>query len=272
VEYIKQKAKVNEAKPGRLNDSPTSRMPPTRGHARRPHAQGSDVANVWQTVGAHGDVARLDRPESWPTRMTRSAPETDLDARGPAFDPDADDGALAAACVAGARDAFDVLVRRHQRAVYQVCYRFAGNHADASDLAQEAFVRAYRALPRFKGDAALGTWLHRIAVNVGLNHVAARRSRADRTSDEPVDRHDAVDLRAERPDAPVEREQHARAVRAAIAKLPKKQRATVVLRVYRELPHEEIARILGSSVGTVKANFFHALGNLRRLLRDETRR
>lgn len=204
--------------------------------------------------------------------MTRSAPEPDLAARGPAFDPDADDGALVAACVAGARDAFDVLVRRHQRAIYQVCYRFAGNHADASDLAQEAFVRAYRALPRFKGDAALGTWLHRIAVNVGLNHVAARRTHDERTSSEPVERHEAPDSGAERPDASVQREQHARVVRAAIARLPKKQRATVVLRVYRELPHEEIARILGSSVGAVKANFFHALGNLRRLLRDEALR
>jgi RNA polymerase sigma-70 factor (ECF subfamily) len=201
--------------------------------------------------------------------MTRSAPE-EGEAPGPAFDPEADDLVLVAACVTGARDAFDVLVRRHQRAVYQVCYRFAGNHADASDLAQDAFVRAYRALPRFKGDAAFGTWLHRIAVNVGLNHVAARRTQTDRTADEPVDTVDPVDAHAERPDAPVLREQHARTVRAAIARLPDKQRATVVLRVYRELPHEEIARILGSSVGAVKANFFHALGNLRRLLRDES--
>jgi RNA polymerase sigma-70 factor (ECF subfamily) len=78
-----------------------------------------------------------------------------------------------------------------------------------------------------------------------------------------------VDVRAERPDAPVLRAQHAQLVQAAIARLPRKQRATLVLRVYRELPHEEIARILGSSVGAVKANFFHALGNLRRLLRNE---
>src|SRR5688572_1693151 len=71
------------------------------------------------------------------------------------------DRALVAAAVGGDRAAFDVLVRRHQRTVYGVCYRFAGEHADASDLAQDAFVRAYRGLAGFKGDAAFGTWLYR---------------------------------------------------------------------------------------------------------------
>jgi RNA polymerase sigma-70 factor (ECF subfamily) len=179
-------------------------------------------------------------------------------------DPASDDATLVAACVAGRRRAFDVLVERHQRAVYQVCARFAGNHADASDLAQETFVRAYRALAGFKGDAAFGTWLYRIAVNVGLNHVSSRRA-----PNEPLDAADTPDTRSERADALVLRAQRERAVRAAIARLPARQRATIVLRVYRQLPHQEIARILGSSVGTVKANLFHALGNLKRFLRDD---
>src|SRR5215207_5400441 len=85
-----------------------------------------------------------------------------------------DDRALVAAAVGGDRAAFDVLVRRHQRAIYSVCYRFAGDHADASDLAQDAFVRAYRGLARFKGAAAFGTWLYRIAVNVCLTHAALK--------------------------------------------------------------------------------------------------
>jgi len=210
----------------------------------------------------------------WPwssARMTQSSDDRRADG-GAVRDPgepvglpvSADDAALVSACVAGHRAAFDVIVERHQRAVYQICYRFAGNHADASDLAQDAFVRAYRALPGFKGDAALGTWLHRIAVNVGLNHVAKRKAPV-----EPLETTEHVDAGAERPDAKVMRAQRERAVRAAIARLPPKQRATLLLRVYRDLPHDEIARILGSSVGSVKANFFHALNNLRRLLRDE---
>jgi RNA polymerase sigma-70 factor, ECF subfamily len=235
------------------------------------------VADVWQTVEAHGGLPRMtrrvDRSRDEPNQDRPSQDELRAEPRDhdvarpadvPAYDADSRDAVLVAACVAGAREAFDLIVGRHQRAVYQVCYRFAGNHSDASDLAQDVFVRAWRALPRFKGDAALSTWLHRIAVNVGLNHVSGRKAPAG-----PLESGDHVDPRAERPDAPVLRAQRARIVKAAIARLPKKQRATLVLRVYRELPHEEIAGILGSSVGAVKANFFHALGNLRRLLRDE---
>jgi RNA polymerase sigma-70 factor (ECF subfamily) len=176
-----------------------------------------------------------------------------------------DDPALVAATLAGDRSAFDVLVRRHQRAVYAVCYRFTGNHADASDLAQDAFVRAYRGLARFKGDAALSTWLHRIAVNVCLTRVSVKTPTVD-----PIEPLDLVDVRGERPDEPLRRARETAIVKAAIARLPKKQRLTVILRVYHELPHEEIARALGSSVGTVKANFFHALRNLRKLLVEPT--
>jgi RNA polymerase sigma-70 factor (ECF subfamily) len=179
------------------------------------------------------------------------------------WDVEADDAALVAAVLGGERAAFDVIVERHQRAVYHVCYRFTTNQADASDLVQDVFVRAYRGLARFKGQAALGTWLYRIAVNVCLNKVSARR-----VTLEPLDERPIVDTGLERQDEPLMRSDRDRQLKAAIARLPKKQRATVILRVYHELPHEEIARLLGSSVGAVKANFFHALNNLRRLLAE----
>jgi RNA polymerase sigma-70 factor, ECF subfamily len=176
------------------------------------------------------------------------------------------DSDLVAASRAGDRDAFGVLVERHRRHVYQLCYRFVGNHEDASDLAQDVFIRAFRSLHTFKGDAALGTWLHRIAVNVSLNRIASIRTRT-----EPLDVFfRAGDLRtvatAESPSDAVLREERAAQVRAAVAQLPRKQRATLILRVYHELSHQEIADILGSSVGAVKANFFHALNNLKKLL------
>ena len=74
------------------------------------------------------------------------------------------------------RRAFDEIVARHRRSVYQVCFRFTNNHEDASDLAQEAFVRAWKGLGSFKGEAALSTWLYRIAVNVCLNRVGAKKA------------------------------------------------------------------------------------------------
>ena len=174
-----------------------------------------------------------------------------------------DDASLAREAAAGSRPAFDVIVKRHQRAVYRLCYRFAGNHEDAADLAQDVFVRAWRALPRFKGDAALGTWLYRIGVNVSLNQAGARKPPA-----EPIDpRRHRDDGTADPADAALRAERN-RHVRAAIARLPRRQRSVLILRVYRDLPHREIARILGSSSGAVKANFCHALVNLKRLLRE----
>ena len=182
----------------------------------------------------------------------------------PATDTDwasADEATLVEACLAGRRDAFDVIVERHRRQVYQLCYRFVGNHEDASDLAQDVFVRAFRGLRGFKARASLGTWLYRIAVNVCLNRVAVKVPQT-----EPIDRHEHADARSESADAALLRSERAAEVRAAVARLPRKQRATLILRVYHDLPHREIAGILGSSVGAVKANFFHALANLKKLL------
>lgn len=174
---------------------------------------------------------------------------------------DLDEPALVSACLAGQREAFDIIVERHRRAVYQLCYRFVGNHEDASDLSQDVFIRAFRALGRFRGDSSLATWLYRIAVNVSLNKVGAKQPQT-----EPIDARPHVDSRAVDPASKLLRGERAAQVRAAIACLPKKQRATVILRIYHELSHEEIAGVLGSSVGAVKTNFFHALAKLRNLL------
>jgi RNA polymerase sigma-70 factor (ECF subfamily) len=174
---------------------------------------------------------------------------------------DMDDAALVVAAVAGQREAFDVIVERHRRTVYQVCYRFVNNHEDASDLAQDAFVRAWKGLKNFKGQSALSTWLYRIAVNVCLNRVSAKTA-----ATEPIESDHFEDVRIEGAQQTLLREERAAAVRKAIANLPKKQRATLILRAYHDMSHQQIADVLGSSVGAVKANFFHALTNLKRLL------
>ena len=176
------------------------------------------------------------------------------------------DAELVDSCLAGQREAFDLLVERHQRHVYQLCYRFVGNHEDASDLAQDVFIRAYRGLSKFKGEASLGTWLYRIGVNVCLNKVGAKTPKPEALDPMLAASDERIASHAESATEALLRGERAVQVRAAIAKLPKKQRATLILRVYHELPHEEIAGILGSSVGAVKANFFHALNNLKKLM------
>jgi RNA polymerase sigma-70 factor (ECF subfamily) len=198
-----------------------------------------------------------------PGRKVSVSPTGDPTVDGKADEPlhAAGDRTLVEACLAGRRDAFDVIVQRNQRQIYQLCYRFVGNHEDASDLAQEVFLRAYRGLRGFKGNSALPTWLYRIGVNVCLNRVSVKTPRLA-----ALDAADRADHRIERADTTLMRGERAAEVRAAIARLPDKQRATLILRVYHDLPHEQIAGILGGSVGAVKANFFHALANLKKLL------
>ena len=170
-----------------------------------------------------------------------------------------EDERLVRACQGGEREAFSGLVERYQRDVYRLCYRYVNNHHDANDMAQEAFLKAYRAIGKFRGESAFSTWLYRIAVNTCLNFRAARRPGA-----EPLD--DALPDAGPGAGAGVETRERERLVREAVARLPDKQRTTVILKIYQELTHEEVAGIVGSSVGTVKANLFHALNNLRKQL------
>ena len=212
----------------------------------------SAVRNAWTPAVATGWTVTVVEPD---------APGTD----GAISVEGMDDAALIAASMAGRRDSFDAIVERHRRTVYQVCYRFVGNHEDASDLSQESFVRAWRGLKTFKGQAALSTWLYRIAVNVCLNRVSVKTPPTD-----PIESTDHFeDTRVEGAQAALLREERAATVRKAIASLPKKQRATLILRTYHDLSHQQIADILGSSVGATKANFFHALANLKKLLGNE---
>ena len=193
---------------------------------------------------------------AWPLGLAASA-----SAGGDALSRDEEREAIEA-CRRGEREAFDRLVVRYQRDVYRLCYRFVNNHEDANDLAQEVFLRAWRAIPRFRGDSSFRTWLYRIAVNASLNFRGQRRPPSLELPDGLADPVPGADARLETDD-------EVRRVRAAIARLPEKQRATLILKVYHELTHDEVAQVLGSSVGTVKANLFHALGNLRRLVAEE---
>ena len=139
---------------------------------------------------------------------------------------DLDEAGLVGACLAGHSGAFDVIVERHRRPVYQLCYRFVGNHEDASDLSQDVFLRAYRGLRSFRGQSTLATWLYRIGVNVCLNRVSAKTPQV-----ESIDERPHVDTRLESADERMLRHERAARVRAAIADLPRKQRATLIVRM-----------------------------------------
>ena len=126
------------------------------------------------------------------------------------------------ACQRGEREAFDQLVVRYQRNIYLLCYRYVNNHEDANDLTQEVFLRAWRAIGRFKGRSAFSTWLYRIGVNACLNFRAARKPPAQELPETLADSGMGAVQR-------VEKAQRARQVREAVARLPEKQRATLIL-------------------------------------------
>src|SRR5262245_48510914 len=210
---------------------------------------------------------------TFPPPFEQSARRSDSDAGAPTPVPaPASDRPLAElgemqlveACLAGRPEAFDLIVQRHRRVVYQLCYRFVGTHEDASDLSQDVFLRAYRGLRSFRGQSTLATWLYRIGVNVCLNRVSAKKPLS-----ESIEERQFVDETVESAPDRLLRDERGARVRAAIAQLPRKQRATLVLRMYHEMSHQEIADVLGSSVGAVKANFFHALSNLKKMLGGE---
>jgi RNA polymerase sigma-70 factor, ECF subfamily len=174
-----------------------------------------------------------------------------------------DDHEAVLACQRGEREAFDRLVERYQRDIYRLCYRYVNNHEDANDMAQEVFLKAYKAIGRFRGDSSFSTWLYRIAVNTCLNFRAARKP-------EPLELPESLTDGREGASERIEHDERSAQVRKAVSRLPEKQRATLILKIYHDLTHEEVAGILGSTVGTVKANLFHALGNLRKQMAEST--
>ena len=173
-----------------------------------------------------------------------------------------DEGALLRRAAAGDRHAFGLLVRSHQEGVYRWVRRLVRDEETARDLAQDTFLRAFHGLPGFRGDAAFGTWLRTIATNVVRSHV--RRAAAVEVV--PLD--PALAAPGPSPEAAAVQAGERRALAAAVAGLPPRQREVVTLRIYRELPYAEIARLVGSTENAAKVNFHHALKQLRRVLAE----
>jgi RNA polymerase sigma-70 factor (ECF subfamily) len=188
----------------------------------------------------------------------------------------ADDAALVARVLAGERDVFRVLVERESRSVIQACYRVLGDLSEAEDVAQEAFVMAFRSLGSWRADGPFGAWLRRIAVRMALRAASSRRTVGwvDPAVSEPhPDRLvGAAVATARRADDPargaIERERQAR-IRAAVANLDEPYREVVALRFFADLALAEIAQQTDRPLGTVKTHLHRGLERLRRELGPE---
>ena len=177
-------------------------------------------------------------------------------------DPDAE---LTTRARSGELEAFEELVRRHQRPLFGYVYRMCSNPAETEEIAQAAFVKAWQAIAGFRGDASFKTWLFRIATNLCIN----RRTRTRPTEE----------LNEFLPASPTEEPQevHRQRVReeivqAALAKLPADQRSALVLSVYQDMSYKEIAAALGKSVRAVDSLLFRAKTNLRKALEPARRK
>ena len=167
---------------------------------------------------------------------------------------------------AGDKRAFDLLVLKYQRKVQRLVSRFVRDSGEVDDVVQEAFIKAYRALPSFRGDAAFYTWIYRIAINCAKNYLASPARRIVPASDlmseddedmESFERNDGLHDVAT-PDAEYASKQIAEAVNRAMAALPDDLRTAVTLREIEGLSYEEIAEAMECPIGTVRSRIFRA--------------
>lgn len=173
----------------------------------------------------------------------------------------------------GDAGAFDALVRRYQHKVVKLVLRYVRDPAEAEDIAQEAFIKAYRALPRFRGESAFYTWLYRIAINTAKNVLASRgrspiQYEVDRSDDD--DNYDVVaNLKdTATPEALALTEEIRSIVTAAIDALPEDLRTAIQLRELEGLSYEEIAAAMECPVGTVRSRIFRAREAIDARLRE----
>jgi RNA polymerase sigma-70 factor (ECF subfamily) len=174
-------------------------------------------------------------------------------------------------CQNGDVDAFRLLVERYQERIFNVACSIVGDTESARDVAQEAFIRAYKALPKFRGTSGFYTWLYRITVNVSLNTAQKEKKRHDSTSLDNLleSTHMSPEALFENntPDSDFERVQLRETIQSVINTLSPDHRAVIVLKDIEGLSQEEIADILECSVGTVKSRLSRARNHLKEQLR-----
>jgi RNA polymerase sigma-70 factor (ECF subfamily) len=176
--------------------------------------------------------------------------------------PDVVDEELVRRVQSGDKKSFDILVIKYQHKIIQLVNRYIRDPHEAQDVAQDTFIKAYRALPSFRGESAFYTWIYRIAINTAKNHIA---SRARRPSDDDIDVESAEQFETatglkdnETPEGVVLTEELAKVIQQALDELPDELREAITLREFDGLSYDEIATAMNCPVGTVRSRIFRA--------------
>ncbi|UTW11800.1 RNA polymerase sigma factor RpoE [Marinobacterium rhizophilum] len=172
------------------------------------------------------------------------------------------DGQLVKRVQAGDKGAYDLLVKKYQHKIIGLIGRYVYDHHEALDVAQEAFIKAYRALPKFRGDSAFYTWLYRIAINTAKNHLVAKGRRPPDVDVAVEDAHyfggDSELKDIESPENNLYRDELETIVKRVLDKLPEDLRVALTLREFDGLSYEDIANVMDCPVGTVRSRIFRA--------------
>lgn len=203
--------------------------------------------------------------------MSDKPPAPDVPNEGPPSPPSSEtDEQLVARVQAGDTGAFDLLVEKYKGKVYSIVYNMLSNHEDAADLSQEAFLRAFKGIEKFRGKSSFYTWLYEVAVNGCLNFLKSRKDNSfslnelqDPTSQD-VAPEELVSKDNVRQD--VDRGELQEKLNEALQKLSEEHRAVVVLHDIEGMKHQELAKVLGCSEATARSRLFYAHQQLQRLL------
>lgn len=162
----------------------------------------------------------------------------------------------------GSERSATAFVRLYQNFVFATALRYTQNYDDADDITQEVFIKALNGLKNFRRDSSLKTWLYRIAVNLSLNHTRKKKIFTFFGSSDDKEGYLNIADEHQRTDSGIENEEFEKMFRKVLSELPEKQRETFALRYFEEMPYEEISKMLGTSVGGLKANYFQAVKKL----------
>ena len=170
---------------------------------------------------------------------------------------------------AGKVEAFNELVRRYQQKVYWIARRMVGDHDEADDVTQEVFVKVYKKIKNFRSDSSFYTWVYRITTNTAINVLRQRKIVNLVGLDEAFPALNSMSDDSLDPAKKLEIKENQSLLEEAVSKLPAKQKKVFVLRYFEEMPYEDISKILKITVGGLKANYFHALKNIQKYVKEK---